>query len=588
MNAHLITLHGKAGFTRSALTSDRVILSSSMVLTHPLDKHEEVAAFLQLVGNEWYIKPVNEHVVVEIGRPEKKSYHWERIHSPVPLAHWDQVKINNYFFLFVIGDVTIHNTAEYIALLDITPEINASLVFARVSPIRRFLLFALKRLSTINISIQAIGFDGWEYQTGGLNKHESVYYEQFLRADLNAFRVDPRYRPYGPSTEHIRLEITGKGRQRVDIPVKILPITAWLQSEQRVSGLSLASFVYPNHPYITDLIKENAISWVDVKEGAIESVMAGLHAALSTHYAVLYQGDPSNGWGAFLQHWQRIRMPEEVLGSGSEIPGGGTCIDLALVFASALEQIKLQPLIALIRQSETRQWHAVVGVWSGRYQRITSVYNSYPRTRESIIWVDPISVTRQMAQPYDEARITAENMVRNEEDLIYIVDVFAARREGMVTLPFDPIASACVERVLDISKKLAIHNGTQAVTAHFIYGLLETRSQTFLRLLEEKDSFDFQAVIDNVQNLLARLPLNRTKYITTTSFESVYSNAFDIALQEGSSVVEDKHLIYALTNAQSGSVEKICEKSGIQLAHVRKSIKSQIGRHSDLYEIPSE
>src|SRR3546814_7999822 len=121
----------------------------------------------------------------------------------------------------------------------------------------------------------------------------------------------------------------------------------------------LAAFVMPNDPAVSRLLKEASEilrrpgkdPWLEgyqqKSRKRVWEIAAAIRAA-ATQRRIACSEPPAS----FERSGQRIRIPGEVLDNGL-----ATCLDTAVLFASALEQIGLRPLIAFT------EGHAICGLW---------------------------------------------------------------------------------------------------------------------------------------------------------------------------------------------------------------------------------
>jgi hypothetical protein len=129
-------------------------------------------------------------------------------------------------------------------------------------------------------------------------------------------------------------------------PVEILPYNEWIMGQGTFH--LLAQHVRPGQDAVKTILsrmKDPSLCGYQAGSGRVEEMVQGLYYALQG-LEITYINPPPSFDG------QRIRDPDEVLKHGR-----GTCLDLALLIASCLEQIGLHPLIPLF------QGHAVAGVW---------------------------------------------------------------------------------------------------------------------------------------------------------------------------------------------------------------------------------
>ena len=121
----------------------------------------------------------------------------------------------------------------------------------------------------------------------------------------------------------------------------------------------LAAFVMPNDPAVSRLLREaSEVLQKSGKQASLEGyqqksrkrvweIAAAIWAAVAQH-RLTYVEPPAS----FERQGQKIRTPGDVLEAGL-----ATCLDTTVLFASALEQIGLNPLIAFT------EGHAFCGLW---------------------------------------------------------------------------------------------------------------------------------------------------------------------------------------------------------------------------------
>ena len=169
------------------------------------------------------------------------------------------------------------------------------------------------------------------------------------------------------------------------IPVKLQPYLFWNRSVP-----ALACFMQPNSPLVVRVMK---------RAGEIANAAGGIMAGyLKGRDLVMKQAEwifralqeesihyylPAPGWEIV---GQKIRIPEMILNQDCK---QGTCLDLALLYASCLEAASLHPLLFLIRG------HAFTGVWLDENAAL-------PRAVSNDFYL----IKRQLAGEYDEAAMT--------------------------------------------------------------------------------------------------------------------------------------------------------------------------------------
>jgi SpoU rRNA methylase family enzyme len=142
-------------------------------------------------------------------------------------------------------------------------------------------------------------------------------------------------------------------------PIQLLPANFWVAGSSTQDYLALAAFVQPNHPSVRELLNEavdelKAMGADPTLSGYqqlshVDNMVEATFRALKKRN-ITYSNPPASWSGA---GGQKIRTPQEVLSEGV-----GTCLDTAMFFSSAIGQMGLDPVIALV------PGHAFVGYWT--------------------------------------------------------------------------------------------------------------------------------------------------------------------------------------------------------------------------------
>ncbi len=215
---------------------------------------------------------------------------------------------------------------------------------------------------------------------------------------------------------------------RKDISITVLPANYW-GGESRQPEL-LAAFVKPNGIYVESLVRQ--VTEVLEKSGYGRSadgyqsntrekpyMMAAALWNVIFAQKIAYVTPPPG----FARQGQRIRLATDI--STSKL---GACLDTSLLFASCLELMGLNPVIALGKE------HALVGVWliDERFPVLTNDDPMELRKRvdardmvlfESTLVANAAQVTFEQAKEYARELINEEK----EDDFVYVIDIGQAR-----------------------------------------------------------------------------------------------------------------------------------------------------------------
>jgi very-short-patch-repair endonuclease len=209
----------------------------------------------------------------------------------------------------------------------------------------------------------------------------------------------------------------------------------------------LAAFVTPNDPAVAEILTDasdklrqhgRAPSLEGYQSGSrdrVWEIASAIWAAVAARRLV-YAEPPAS----FESRGQKIRLPSEVLGQRL-----ATCLDTAVLFAAALEQVGLRPLICLTKG------HALTGVWlePNALLGVTTEDSSDLRTfialKEMLVFETTV-VTSEPPATFSQALKLGAQQIRPEldEDFILALDIRQARARQVMPLPaeIERVASA--------------------------------------------------------------------------------------------------------------------------------------------------
>lgn len=203
----------------------------------------------------------------------------------------------------------------------------------------------------------------------------------------------------------------------------------------------LARFVMPDLPSVKELVVKAGDLLAKKKIGPLDGYQSDPNG-VKTQMIALYKTIQSLGIhyfnppSDFQSKGQPIRIPEEVIRGH-----GGTCIDMAILYASALERIGLHPIIFLLSN------HAYAGCFLHEEDRlINQVDDSFSRLygliqQNSVIAVECTAMNVENNQDFDSAAQIANFSTIDHELDFSAVDIRYCREAGISPLPliYDPI-----------------------------------------------------------------------------------------------------------------------------------------------------
>lgn len=224
---------------------------------------------------------------------------------------------------------------------------------------------------------------------------------------------------------------------RLERPVELLPRNQW-------GGLShlpdlVAAFVQPNEPAVERLLKQTAeILRKNGKSPSLNGYSGGpkraWELASGIWSAVAAMGlDYALPPASFEHTGQKVRGPAQIAESGL-----ATCLDLALLFCSALEQAGLNPLLVFTKG------HAFAGLWLKPEEFSATVVDDVTALRKRVklkelVLFETTVVTHRPTPSFSQgAELGARQIAEeNEEAFELAVDIRRARLQRI-----KPLASA--------------------------------------------------------------------------------------------------------------------------------------------------
>lgn len=227
----------------------------------------------------------------------------------------------------------------------------------------------------------------------------------------------------------LRVWLEGAGELLVEkrSEVEVHPFNHWPGGFAPPSVL--AAFVMPNHPALVPLLHQTR-DRLSVLSGnnAILGYQQGSPAAVKAQVQALYEaivarklsyvGVPAS----FEESGQKIRLPDQVFEEGM-----ACCLDMALLFAGALEQMNLYPLVALVKG------HAFVGVWLVP-DRFPEGYVTDPARIRNQMALDQVLMFEATApiqaepQAFEKAIEQARLSMHDDERFEMVLDISTLRR----------------------------------------------------------------------------------------------------------------------------------------------------------------
>jgi len=205
----------------------------------------------------------------------------------------------------------------------------------------------------------------------------------------------------------------------------------------------LAAFVTPNDPSVGRLLKaasdilkaagrNSALDGYEAKSRSrVWELASAIWAAVSAR-GIAYALPPAS----FEREGQKVRLPSDI-----ENQGLATCLDTTLLFAAALEQAGLRPVVAFT------EGHALAGVWLQPQHLPSMTVDDAMELRKAIaldelILFETTLAAQDAPMPFVRALEAGKAQVAEEREgsFVYAIDIARARSRGVQPLSTRPTA----------------------------------------------------------------------------------------------------------------------------------------------------
>ncbi len=246
--------------------------------------------------------------------------------------------------------------------------------------LRKYTLSTIREID-IDVTLQ-IGSDQFRYRSMFDLEDQSIDIADRIRVPLT-WEYARTLKETVLTSLYINVTHRGDNIYRDTLQVRLLPPDEWLDTQH--DGMWLPSFVLPRDPVVRQIVNkaQNYLKAInDDPEAGFDGYQSGdpaivdfevqaIWSAIVYDYNLSYIDPPPT----YSESSQRLRTPEDTISGNC-----GTCIDLALLFASCLEYIGLYPLIFLLKG------HAFPGYWRhfSDHSRFFELKNRLPVSDETV------------------------------------------------------------------------------------------------------------------------------------------------------------------------------------------------------------
>lgn len=495
--------------------------------------------------------------------------------EPWPLDPGDDLQVGESRLVLVPPGVSCLQSGPL--LLEIT--LRDSTAYAQITSRRS----PLEQLRIRNVSASPAALESLSVSIDGLAREE--FAPRSLAPGECVELAPPRLENAAPAlqsqVERVRrrvdVEMNATSLEESDLGLWCLAGNEW--SYRPDWWPALASFVLPNHSAVTRLAAEASARAGDGDQG----ILRALYDHFADDWRIEYRLEAPH----FATDSQKIRLPDQILWDEAAHRGGGTCLDLALFMAAALESAGLQPLVAIVDLGDTR--HALVGCWNAPGPRLEPVLTTPERLVRLATWVDPNGCTRDPAhrKEFDASMDDARDLLESRP-LMFALDVVAARQDGFLPMPLggEPQLGADVVDVIAAAHGAAQAAGAPVGTVPLLIGLLRRVGGVTRDLLGHTHA----EADDKVRQLTGGLRPAQGDTRATRGYFEVLAAAHVRASSSGLGVVNEANLLAALVSVESKALDAALQWLGVDRGEVRKRLTELPGAGQDepsMFEAPT-
>lgn len=343
---------------------------------------------------------------------------------------------------------------------------------------------------------------------------------------------------------------------------------------------ALACFVLPASARVQDIVSRAfcRLSRSGLDYSCCDLLAGGLGVKLQVIRAVYeavgnlvvhYDLEPPPG----LEGFQRIRTPEEILAASRASSGRGTCIDLALLLASCLENFHLQPVIVFHGTGEKNVDHALLGCWTYSTLRYEPIITDFSRienalSRDLMVLVEATGLTTSRRLPFEKALESSREGL-SPASFRFALDVAAARRSNIYPMQF-PMNPACLAFLRKGEHLAQQQKCTEVTPGHLLTAMVQGDSDGGILsriLLEAGARLDWADAAHEAEGLFVA-PRHSIHY------RRCLADAVNAAGR--AKLVREEHLLYGILLSGSPEVDPMLRRLGTSVPKVLAALRSTL------------
>jgi hypothetical protein len=397
-----------------------------------------------------------------------------------------------------------------------------------------------------------------------------------LQLALESLDQDRLERTTSPETAKLRVRLGDR-----EVARTMLVLSAWQWPVFSAARIALAAFVLKHDGIVRSVLSEassrgkgestGSSSGAPGRRARTATAVEHLFGYLSEDYSISY-AHPLATRHEIGVTYQSLRPPYRVLHNRRDRVGEGSCIDLTLLLAGCLEGLNLAPLVVLVGEVEGAPTHALLGAW----RNARAGFRPLIRDRQSLrraVERQELLVLETTGVCGGDRRLTYEEALQRGGEIIrkasafHALDVAALRppagRILPMETPMDPVVLRAYAEATDLGRRLRTR---VFETLHLLYGIVVSGGPVTGRLLSESET-TAEVISEAVAAHLALRPKDGPR-TQTAGYDRCISGATETARSQGSTVVRECDLWWALLWNRSRAVGEVLREAGCPSEHL--------------------
>ena len=353
-------------------------------------------------------------------------------------------------------------------------------------------------------------------------------------------------------------------------PLTLLPYDSW--TGLKILPEMLASYVTPDAPALVPVVHK-IYHFLEKFTGdpTLDEYRSRNPERIKSQMSAIFTALTEQGLACTISQVnaeeciRNIRLSNRLL-----IEGEGTNLDMALLYATCLEYIGLNPLIVITRQ------HIFAGAWLTDEtfadcvnDDVTLLTDRLKDDTGEILLIDTTSFNKGRLRSFDMASIAAETYLNNQEDFILFIDIKRCRLSSIKPIPTKisekEASSSDTDALSALRSQISAMGESVEITKQKLWerklldlslrnNLLNTRlTKSALQLISIDINLLEDALADGKEfSLHPKPPYWDKAFLKDGIYQTV--NYFDPVLNVLKSEMEKKHLHTYLTEGELNSV----------------------------------